>query len=146
MVYRAIEQERRQSQVVQCTRRKCTILWYHSKKFHDYCATSVGNEANNVARKEKAAIATRIVQHIQSLDPLGRFLDKDSKSGLFYDFGDSKAMKKVTQALRKEVSSPATRGQLKVGNNMAVISPGQTAVSSSEFMVTKSGGDINNNR
>mmetsp|Transcript_3328 Transcript_3328/g.5055 ORF Transcript_3328/g.5055 Transcript_3328/m.5055 type:complete len:450 (-) Transcript_3328:106-1455(-) len=52
-------------------------------------------------KADKANIATLIVQQIRSMNPSGRFLKEDPKSGLWFDIGDVKATKKVSQELRK---------------------------------------------
>lgn len=46
------------------------------------------------------AISRSIVEAIRSLDPPGRFLDKDPQTGLWYDVGHKKAVEKTSQALR----------------------------------------------
>lgn len=51
-------------------------------------------------KKEKMAISRSIVGAIRSLDPPGRFLDKDPVTGLWFDIGHKKAIEKTSQALR----------------------------------------------
>lgn len=46
------------------------------------------------------AISRSIVGAIRSLDPPGRFLDKDPVTGLWFDIGHKKAIEKTSQALR----------------------------------------------
>jgi hypothetical protein len=46
------------------------------------------------------AISRSIVEAVRSLDPPGRFLDKDPDTGLWYDIGHKKAVEKTSQALR----------------------------------------------
>jgi hypothetical protein len=45
-------------------------------------------------------ISRSIVQAVRSLDPPGRFLDKDQLTGLWHDIGHKKAVEKTSQALR----------------------------------------------
>jgi hypothetical protein len=45
-------------------------------------------------------ISRSIVQAVRSLDPPGRFLDKDPLTGLWHDIGHKKAVEKTSQALR----------------------------------------------
>ena len=45
-------------------------------------------------------ISRSIVQAVRSLDPPGRFLDKDTVTGLWHDIGHKKAVEKTSQALR----------------------------------------------
>lgn len=51
-------------------------------------------------KKQKMKISRSIVEAIRDLDPPGRFLDKDSRTGLWKDIGDRKAVEKTSQALR----------------------------------------------
>ena len=46
------------------------------------------------------SISRSIVQAVRSLDPPGRFLDKDTVTGLWHDIGHKKAVEKTSQALR----------------------------------------------
>jgi hypothetical protein len=51
------------------------------------------------------AISRSIVEAVRSLDPPGRFLDKDPQTGLWYDIGHKKAVEKTSQALRDGAAS-----------------------------------------
>jgi hypothetical protein len=51
-------------------------------------------------KRQKMAISRSIVDAVRSLDPPGRFLDKDPDSGLWFDIGHKKAVEKTSQALR----------------------------------------------
>jgi len=51
-------------------------------------------------KREKMGISRSIVQAVRSLDPPGRFLDKDTVTGLWHDIGHKKAVEKTSQALR----------------------------------------------
>jgi hypothetical protein len=51
---------------------------------------------------EKAHIAASVVNDIRSMQPPGRFLKEDGKSGMWFDIGDAKAIKKTGQALRED--------------------------------------------
>jgi len=52
-------------------------------------------------KHEKIKISQAIVSAIRRQNPSGRFLEKDAKSGLWYDIGDKKAVEKTSQALRE---------------------------------------------
>jgi hypothetical protein len=58
--------------------------------------------AKSTKKLEKAHIAAKIVEEIRSMDPAGRFLKEDSGTGLWWDIGDQKAIKKSGQALRED--------------------------------------------
>ncbi|CAJ1951238.1 unnamed protein product [Cylindrotheca closterium] len=58
--------------------------------------------APTTKKLEKAHIAAAIVNDIRSMQPAGRFLKEDGKSGMWYDIGDAKAIKKTGQALRED--------------------------------------------
>jgi hypothetical protein len=66
----------------------------HSKK-KEYLAPST-------KKLEKAHIAAGIVNDIRTMDPPGRFLKEDKGTGLWFDIGDAKAIKKTGQALRED--------------------------------------------
>lgn len=66
----------------------------HSKK-KDYLAPTT-------KKLEKAHIAAGIVNDIRSMDPPGRFLKEEGGTGMWYDIGDAKAIKKTGQALRED--------------------------------------------
>jgi hypothetical protein len=51
-------------------------------------------------KKQKMSISRSIVEAVRSMNPPGRFLDKDSVTGLWSDIGDRKAIEKTSQALR----------------------------------------------
>jgi len=53
---------------------------------------------------EKAFIAAKIAAIIRCLDPPGRFLQKDEKTGYWLEIGDEKARKKAGQALREDAA------------------------------------------
>ena len=65
--------------------------------------------AKTTKKLEKQHIAARVVEFIRTLDPPGRFLKEDSDTGLWYDVGDAKAIKKAGQALRED--APDIRGE-----------------------------------
>lgn len=66
----------------------------HSKK-KEYLAPST-------KKLEKAHIAAGIVNDIRSMNPPGRFLKEEKGTGMWYDIGDAKAIKKTGQALRED--------------------------------------------
>jgi len=55
------------------------------------------------SKAEKTTIAINIVTKWRALDPPGRFLKKNEKTGLWDDTGDKEAHKKTSQALREGV-------------------------------------------
>jgi len=61
---------------------------------------------------EKAHIAAGIVSGIRTMDPAGRFLKEDKGTGMWFDIGDAKAIKKTGQALREDAPDirPAVDG------------------------------------
>lgn len=61
-------------------------------------------------KREKRLIAASIVQEVRNLDPSGRFLAKDSRTGDWYDIGDLKARDKTSQALRE--GAPGIRREM----------------------------------
>lgn len=58
--------------------------------------------APTTKKLQKAHIAAGIVQDIRTMDPAGRFLKEEKGSGMWYDIGDAKAIKKTGQALRED--------------------------------------------
>lgn len=61
-------------------------------------------------KREKRLIASSIVSEIRGLKPSGRFLSRDSKTGLWKDIGDEKARDKTSQALRE--NAPSIRAEI----------------------------------
>lgn len=72
-------------------------------------------------KMEKMKISKSIVQAIRSQEPPGRFLEKDSKTGLWNDIGDKKAIEKTSQALRE--GQPDIRKNIEKlnANNLPII-------------------------
>ncbi len=66
--------------------------------------------APTTKKLEKAHIAAAIVYDIRGMDPPGRFLKEERDTGLWYDIGDAKAIKKTGQALRED--APDIRPEL----------------------------------
>lgn len=64
-------------------------------------------------KREKRLIAGSIVNEIRSLN--GRFLLRDSKTGLWQDIGDEKARDKTSQALRE--NAPSIRAEIETEIN-----------------------------
>ena len=58
--------------------------------------------APTTKKLEKAHIAASIVNEIRGMNPPGRFLKEDRDTGLWFDIGDAKAIKKAGQALRED--------------------------------------------
>lgn len=51
-------------------------------------------------KRQKMQISRSIVEAVRSMDPPGRFLEKEPETGLYNDIGDKKATEKTSQALR----------------------------------------------
>ena len=66
-------------------------------------------------KREKRLIASSIVSEIRGLDPPGRFLQQDKKTGLWRDIGDEKARDKTSQALRE--NAPTIRAEIETEIN-----------------------------
>ncbi|KAL9180338.1 hypothetical protein ACHAXT_008308 [Thalassiosira profunda] len=60
-------------------------------------------------RIKKVVISARIVAQIRALDPPGRFLKKDPKTGLWVEIGDKQAWKKAEQAMRALVGKESAK-------------------------------------
>jgi hypothetical protein len=56
-------------------------------------------------KRQKMQISRSIVDAVRSLDPPGRFLEKDLDTGLWSDSGHKKAVEKTSQALRDGAAS-----------------------------------------
>lgn len=69
--------------------------------------------AKTTKKLEKAHIAAAIVNDIRSMKPPGRFLKEDKGSGMWFDIGDAKAIKKTGQALRED--APEIRPEIDGG-------------------------------
>jgi len=61
-------------------------------------------------KTDKIKISKGIVSAIRSQNPPGRFLEKDSKTKLWNDIGDKRAVEKTSQALRE--GQPSVRKQI----------------------------------
>jgi hypothetical protein len=66
--------------------------------------------AKTTKKLEKAHIASRIINNIRSMEPPGRFLKEDQATGLWFDIGDAKAIKKAGQSLRE--AAPGIRHEI----------------------------------
>eukprot|EP00587_Corethron_hystrix_P000757 CAMPEP_0113306466 /NCGR_PEP_ID=MMETSP0010_2-20120614/5704_1 /TAXON_ID=216773 ORGANISM="Corethron hystrix, Strain 308" /NCGR_SAMPLE_ID=MMETSP0010_2 /ASSEMBLY_ACC=CAM_ASM_000155 /LENGTH=556 /DNA_ID=CAMNT_0000161135 /DNA_START=362 /DNA_END=2032 /DNA_ORIENTATION=- /assembly_acc=CAM_ASM_000155 len=53
------------------------------------------------SKRDKPTVSKEIVAEIRTLNPSGRFLTKNNKTGLWDDIGDKKAREKTSQALRE---------------------------------------------
>jgi len=77
--------------------------------------------AKSTKKLEKAHIAAGVVQQIRQMEPSGRFLKEDGDTGMWWDIGDAKAIKKVGQALRED--APDIREEIGVdedGNEIEI--------------------------
>lgn len=61
----------------------------------------------SITNIQKQIVTLEILQQIEGLNPPGRFIAQDSKTGLWHDVGIEKARKKIGQALRE--NAPAAR-------------------------------------
>ncbi len=52
-------------------------------------------------KQEKSMFARMVIQKVKNLNPPGRFLKQDPRTGLWYDIGEKKAILKTRQALRE---------------------------------------------
>ena len=68
-------------------------------------------------RQDKRHFAELVHRHIRSLNPPGRFLDRESDEEPFIDIGIEKSIKKTSQALREnqpEILKKIASGELNV--------------------------------
>jgi len=72
-------------------------------------------------KREKPRVSRGIVRAVRNQHPPGRFLQKDEKTGLWYDIGDQKAQEKTSQALRER--APELRRE--ITNTLGVDTTGQ---------------------
>ena len=56
-------------------------------------------------KSEKRALAKSIVDDIKAMDPPGRFLSKDYRTGLWFPINEDRAREKASQALRENAKS-----------------------------------------
>eukprot|EP00980_Cylindrotheca_fusiformis_P021296 scaffold8206_cov135-Cylindrotheca_fusiformis.AAC.2 len=85
-------------------------------KFRDVIQTRKKEYLAPTTKKlEKAHIAASIVNDIRSMQPPGRFLKEDGKTGMWFDIGDAKAIKKTGQALRED--APDIRPEIEDGGS-----------------------------
>jgi hypothetical protein len=82
------------------------------------------------SKRDKPSVSKGIVQAIRSLNPPGRFLQRDELTGLWYDIGDQKAREKTSQALRE--GAPEIRKTLNPGAAPASVSGVEIQLPSSE--------------
>lgn len=72
-------------------------------QFRDIIAANKKHYLAKTTKKlEKAHIAAALVELVRGMNPPGRFLKEDADSGLWFDIGDAKAIKKAGQALRED--------------------------------------------
>lgn len=81
-------------------------------------------------------ISRSIVQAVRSLDPPGRFLDKDTVMGLWHDIGHKKSVEKTSQALRDGAAMLRKQLSADLGDPNFL-----NAVFSDDVNKTKKGGD-----
>ena len=73
--------------------------------FREIVKDKQGRYVTSITNIQKQIIAMEILQHIESLNPPGRFIKQDIKTGLWHDVGAEKARKKISQALRENAST-----------------------------------------
>eukprot|EP00542_Grammatophora_oceanica_P021108 CAMPEP_0194033734 /NCGR_PEP_ID=MMETSP0009_2-20130614/6296_1 /TAXON_ID=210454 /ORGANISM="Grammatophora oceanica, Strain CCMP 410" /LENGTH=406 /DNA_ID=CAMNT_0038674453 /DNA_START=161 /DNA_END=1381 /DNA_ORIENTATION=- len=79
-----------------------TNAWNGNVQFRELINDNkVTYHSTETKKMAKAHICARIVDEIRSMDPPGRFLKEEEKTGLWWDIGDANAIKKVGQALRE---------------------------------------------
>jgi hypothetical protein len=64
----------------------------------------------SLPKKQKMLLSQSIVNAVRSQQPMGRFLQKDANSDLWFDVGDKRAQEKTSQALRE--GAPELRHKL----------------------------------
>ncbi len=62
-------------------------------------------------KNEKMLVARDIYNTIESLDPPGRFLQKNPETGSWFEIGKDRALEKISQALREKNSKQQTHHQ-----------------------------------
>ena len=62
-----------------------------------------------LTKKQKMMVARNIVEAVKGTDPPGRFLAKDSDTGLYYDIGLPRSLEKTSQALREKNSNESPK-------------------------------------
>eukprot|EP00542_Grammatophora_oceanica_P022939 CAMPEP_0194033110 /NCGR_PEP_ID=MMETSP0009_2-20130614/5899_1 /TAXON_ID=210454 /ORGANISM="Grammatophora oceanica, Strain CCMP 410" /LENGTH=511 /DNA_ID=CAMNT_0038673731 /DNA_START=373 /DNA_END=1908 /DNA_ORIENTATION=+ len=55
-----------------------------------------------LTKKQKMMVARKIVETIRNQHPSGRFLQKDTKTGMWFDIGLPRSLEKTSQALREK--------------------------------------------
>ncbi len=68
-------------------------------------ARSQRDQYRSSSKKNKSQISRQLVRYIRSLNPAGRFLKRNTVTGVWEDVGDEIAKEKTSQALRDAVSS-----------------------------------------
>jgi len=102
----------------------------HSKK-KEYLAPTT-------KKLEKAHIAAGIVNDIRTMNPPGRFLKEEKGTGMWYDIGDAKAIKKTGQALREDAPDIRPAIDVEGGSSGDEKKPGATKNMENTGMVKSS--------
>lgn len=77
------------------------------------------------SKRDKPFVSRGIVRAVRAQNPPGRFLQKDERTGLWYDIGDQKAREKTSQALREgapEIRREITSSWVKAPPTTAAVS------------------------
>jgi len=62
-------------------------------------------------KRQKMLLSRSIVNAVRSQNPPGRFLEKNSKTNMWYDVGDQRAQEKTSQALREGAPDMKKKGK-----------------------------------
>jgi len=89
------------------------INFHSGNKYFRSLVKSLRLDYVNTAKGDKAYFGKHVVKHIRSLNPPGRFLSQDAKTGRFNDIGDKKALDKTRQALRE--GAPEIEKKIEIG-------------------------------
>mmetsp|Transcript_26856 Transcript_26856/g.30691 ORF Transcript_26856/g.30691 Transcript_26856/m.30691 type:complete len:529 (-) Transcript_26856:48-1634(-) len=84
-----------------------------------------------LTKKQKMMVARKIVETIHMQDPPGRFLQKDSHTGLWFDIGIPRSLEKTSQALREKntgFSSISSQSSKSPNHAITPVSPGGSSV------------------
>jgi hypothetical protein len=71
---------------------------------HEFFKTCLQELYVSSTKRQKMSISRSIVEAVRSLNPAGRFLERDPSTGLWSDIGHKKAVEKTSQALRDGAS------------------------------------------
>ncbi len=96
---------------VMCGRGAGTNYHPGNKRYRDMVESRKEDYHIHCDRLHKKLIADKIVEQIRGLNPPGRFLERNKKTGKWNDVGDDKAKAKTIQTLRE--NGPQVRKRYK---------------------------------